>query len=318
MCSRSSGWPFGANYLKHSIGMSSGGQRDGVTGRTGRSGWFGDGRDAAEGMTLLASDRAGHGEPLLLLHGIGSTRDDFSALAPPAGRGLRRPLRRSARSRGIAARHVAPDRRGTDRRRGGRPRRPRTAARAHPRQLPRRPDRHRARRPPPRAAPSSRSPRPAWAFPAERLHQGVLMATSRNLMRTFRPTLAPLATSPARPHRPAGRHARAPLGGQRDRGAGHAGWVRRCDRFLVDALVGGPPGRADRPAPGGLPRDAHAGLGRRGRRGTDAALPGAHPGISIPVAARSRPRPSVGLRRAILALVRQTAERAHLAASLAH
>src|SRR3954452_21530268 len=33
-------------------------------------------------MTLLASDRAGHGEPLLLLHGIGSTRDDFAGLFP--------------------------------------------------------------------------------------------------------------------------------------------------------------------------------------------------------------------------------------------
>src|SRR4051794_41601655 len=38
--------------------------------------------DAAPDMTLLASDRAGSGEPLLLLHGIGSTRDDFSALLP--------------------------------------------------------------------------------------------------------------------------------------------------------------------------------------------------------------------------------------------
>src|SRR5919112_1775969 len=37
---------------------------------------------AALDMTLLASDRAGRGEPLLLLHGIGSTRDDFSALLP--------------------------------------------------------------------------------------------------------------------------------------------------------------------------------------------------------------------------------------------
>ena len=33
-------------------------------------------------MTLLAADRAGHGEPLLLLHGIGSTRADFSGLFP--------------------------------------------------------------------------------------------------------------------------------------------------------------------------------------------------------------------------------------------
>ncbi len=32
-------------------------------------------------MPLLASDGAGRGEPLLL-HGIGSTRDDFAALLP--------------------------------------------------------------------------------------------------------------------------------------------------------------------------------------------------------------------------------------------
>src|SRR4051812_44830774 len=30
----------------------------------------------------LLTDRAGHGEPLLLLHGIGSPRDDFAALVP--------------------------------------------------------------------------------------------------------------------------------------------------------------------------------------------------------------------------------------------
>src|SRR5919112_4201020 len=34
-------------------------------------------------MTLqLSWDRAGEGEPLLLLHGIGSTHDDFAALRP--------------------------------------------------------------------------------------------------------------------------------------------------------------------------------------------------------------------------------------------
>ena len=38
--------------------------------------------DVEHVMTLLASDRAGHGEPLLLLHGLGSTREDFSALFP--------------------------------------------------------------------------------------------------------------------------------------------------------------------------------------------------------------------------------------------
>ena len=31
---------------------------------------------------MLAFDRAGAGEPLLVLHGIGTTRDDFSALLP--------------------------------------------------------------------------------------------------------------------------------------------------------------------------------------------------------------------------------------------
>ena len=32
--------------------------------------------------TRLSGDCAGSGEPLLLLHGIGTTRDDFSALHP--------------------------------------------------------------------------------------------------------------------------------------------------------------------------------------------------------------------------------------------
>lgn len=32
--------------------------------------------------TTLGYDRAGHGEPLVLLHGFGSTRDDFAALLP--------------------------------------------------------------------------------------------------------------------------------------------------------------------------------------------------------------------------------------------
>ena len=39
------------------------------------------GRGTSPDMAL-AYDRAGHGEPLLLLHGIGSTRDDFAALFP--------------------------------------------------------------------------------------------------------------------------------------------------------------------------------------------------------------------------------------------
>ncbi|MGE5764766.1 MAG: alpha/beta fold hydrolase, partial [Mycobacterium leprae] len=33
-------------------------------------------------VPMLDFDRAGAGEPLLLLHGIGTTRDDFSALMP--------------------------------------------------------------------------------------------------------------------------------------------------------------------------------------------------------------------------------------------
>jgi pimeloyl-ACP methyl ester carboxylesterase len=41
-----------------------------------------DDAGAAPSMTLLAADRAGRGEPLLLLHGIGSTRADFAGLGP--------------------------------------------------------------------------------------------------------------------------------------------------------------------------------------------------------------------------------------------
>ena len=36
--------------------------------------------------SVLGYDRVGSGEPLVLLHGFGSTRDDFAALIPALGR----------------------------------------------------------------------------------------------------------------------------------------------------------------------------------------------------------------------------------------
>jgi pimeloyl-ACP methyl ester carboxylesterase len=50
-----------------------------VANRTSRSRRAGNKKEVS---TRLSWDRAGFGEPLLLLHGIGTTREDFSALRP--------------------------------------------------------------------------------------------------------------------------------------------------------------------------------------------------------------------------------------------
>ena len=145
-------------------------------------------------MTLLASDRAGHGEPLLLLHGIGSTRDDFSALLPrlaehfdvlsldlpghgesPAGTwpptvaALTDAVEADLDARGLQRVHILGNSLGA---RIG----IELAAR------------HRAR------SVVAISPS-GLGLPAERVHQGLLMSTARTLMHTFRFTIAPLATS---------------------------------------------------------------------------------------------------------------------------
>jgi len=155
----------------------------------------GDG-DAAREMTLLASDRAGHGEPLLLLHGIGSTRDDFSALLPrlaehfdvlsvdlpghgdspggvwpPTVAALTDAVEADLDARGLERVHVLGNSLGA---RIG----IELAAR------------HRAR------SVVALSPS-GLGLPAERVHQGVLMATSRTLLRTLRPVLEGLASTPA-------------------------------------------------------------------------------------------------------------------------
>jgi pimeloyl-ACP methyl ester carboxylesterase len=155
----------------------------------------GDG-GAARDMTLLASDRAGHGEPLLLLHGIGSTRDDFSALLPrlaehfdvlsvdlpghgdspvgvwpPTVAALTDAVEADLDARGLGRVHVLGNSLGA---RIG----IELAAR------------HRAR------SVVALSPS-GLGLPAERVHQGVLMATARTLLRTLRPVLEGLASTPA-------------------------------------------------------------------------------------------------------------------------
>ena len=147
-------------------------------------------------MTLLASERAGHGEPLLLLHGIGSTRGDFSALFPrlaehfdvlsldlpghgqspvgtwpPTVAALTDAVEADLDARGLQRVHILGNSLGA---RIG----IELAAR------------HRA------LSVVAISPS-GLGLPAERLHQGMLMTTARNLMHTFRFAIGPLATSQA-------------------------------------------------------------------------------------------------------------------------
>src|SRR3954465_569137 len=154
------------------------------------------GLDAGPDMTLLAFDRAGHGEPLLLLHGIGSTRGDLSALFPrlaedfdvlsvdlpghgeaPRGRGpppvaaLTDEVEADLDARGLDRVHVLGNSLGG-----------RIGIELAVR--------HRTRPPVP-------PPPNGLGLPAERVHQGILMATARTLTRTLRPLIGPLASSPS-------------------------------------------------------------------------------------------------------------------------
>jgi len=147
-------------------------------------------------MTLLASDRAGRGEPLLLLHGIGSTRDDFAALLPrlaehfdvisvdlpghgksPAGTwpptvaALTDAVEADLDARGLERVHILGNSLGA---RIG----IELAAR------------HRTR------SVVALSPS-GLGLPTERVHQGILMTTARTLTRTLRPVLSTLASTPA-------------------------------------------------------------------------------------------------------------------------
>ena len=147
-------------------------------------------------MTHLAYDRAGAGEPLLLLHGIGSTRDDFSALLPrlaehfdvlsldlpghgesplgtwpPTVAALTDAVEADLDARGLERVHVLGNSLGA-----------RIAIELAAR--------HRAR------SVVALSPS-GLGLPAERAHQGMLMATARIAMRTLRPLLGTLATTPA-------------------------------------------------------------------------------------------------------------------------
>jgi pimeloyl-ACP methyl ester carboxylesterase len=153
-------------------------------------------RRAAPGMTLLAADRDGRGEPLLLLHGIGSTRADFTGLVarlaehfdvlnvdlpghggspspawPPTVAALTDAVEADLDERGLDRVHVLGNSLGA---RIG----IELAAR------------HRAR------SVVALSPS-GLGLPAERVHQGLLMATARTLMRTFRAAIGPLAVTPA-------------------------------------------------------------------------------------------------------------------------
>ena len=154
------------------------------------------GAGAATDMTLLASDRAGHGEPLLLLHGIGSTRDDFSALLPRLAEGfdvlsldlpahggspvgtwpptvaaLTDAVEADLDARGLGRVHVLGNSLGA---RIG----IELAARS-------------------RALSVVAISPSGLGLPAERVHQGVLMATARTLMRTMRPLIGSLAGTAA-------------------------------------------------------------------------------------------------------------------------
>jgi pimeloyl-ACP methyl ester carboxylesterase len=147
-------------------------------------------------MTLLASDRAGHGEPLLLLHGIGSTRDDFSALLPrlaehfdvlsvdlpghgespvgtwpPTVAALTDAVEADLDARGLERVHVLGNSLGA-----------RIGIELAVR--------HRTR------SVVALSPS-GLGLPTERVHQGMLMATARTLTRTLRPLLGTLASTPA-------------------------------------------------------------------------------------------------------------------------
>jgi pimeloyl-ACP methyl ester carboxylesterase len=155
-----------------------------------------DGGRAEAGMTLLASHRAGHGEPLLLLHGIGSTRDDFSALLPrlaehfdvlsvdlpghgespvgtwpPTVAALTDAVEADLDARGLDRVHVLGNSLGA-----------RIGIELAVR--------HRTR------SVVALSPS-GLGLPTERVHQGILMATARTLTRTLRPLLGTLASTPA-------------------------------------------------------------------------------------------------------------------------
>src|SRR3954452_5465312 len=153
------------------------------------------GRGAGMDMTLLAYDRAGHGEPLLLLHGIGSTRDDFAGLFPrlaeefdvlsldlpghgesalgvwpPTVAALTDAVEAALDARGLDRVHVLGNSLGG-----------RIAIELAVR--------HRT------CSVVALSPN-GLGLPAERVHQGILMATARTLTRTLRPLIGPLASSP--------------------------------------------------------------------------------------------------------------------------
>lgn len=161
------------------------------------AGGMASGHDGAvTGMNPLASDRAGSGEPLLLLHGIGSTRGDFAQLLPRLaehfdvlaidlpGHGKSAPVaglptvamltdavEADLDARGLERVHVLGNSLGA---RIG----IELAVRRRVRSL------------------VALSPS-GLGLPTERVHQGMLMATARTLSRTFREAIGPLARTAA-------------------------------------------------------------------------------------------------------------------------
>jgi pimeloyl-ACP methyl ester carboxylesterase len=268
-------------------------------------------------MNLLAFDRAGQGEPLLLLHGIGSTRDDFSALLPrlaehfdvlsvdlpghggsaappwpPTVAALTDVVEADLDARGLQRVHVLGNSLGA---RIG----IELAAR------------HRTR------SVVALSPS-GLGLPAERVHQGILMATARTLTRTLRPLLGTLASTPsgrtalltgmrARPWEASESEALAMRGGFAD---STGFWSTLWWAVLQDV----PSGLHQVDCPVMLAQGAVDVVGAGQTPRYLALIPGSRFEL-LPGAGHA---PQSDAADAILALVRQTAERAdrHTAASL--
>lgn len=265
-------------------------------------------------MTPLASDRAGAGEPLLLLHGIGSTRDDFSALLPrlaerfdvlsldlpghgesplrtrpPTVAALTDAVEADLDARGLQRVHVLGNSLGA-----------RIAIELAAR--------HRA------LSVVALSPS-GLGLPAERAHQGMLMATARVLTRTLRPVLGTLARSRAgrtalltgmraRPWAASEEEALAMKGGFAD---STGFWSMLSWAVLQDVPTG--LHRIDCPVLLAQGAVDVVGAGQTPRY--LALIPGSR-FLVLPGAGHA---PQSDAADAILSLVRQTAERAHLPAA---
>ncbi len=271
------------------------------------------GARAATGMTALASVRAGAGEPLLLLHGIGSTHDDFSALLPrlaedfdvlsldlpghgesplgtwpPTVAALTDAVEADLDRRGLQRVHVLGNSLGA---------RIAIELAARTRAL----------------SVVALSPS-GLGLPAERLHQGVLMATARGVTRTLRPVLGTLArTTVGRTAMLTGMRARPWKASEREALAMRGGFATATGfwSMLWWAVL--------QDVPTGLHRIdcpvllAQGGVDVVGAGQTPRYLP-LIPGSRFQLLPGAGHAPQSDAADAILALVRQTAERAQLSA----